>query len=93
MNDSADPLEGWSEHDISHGARGAKNDAYGNLYFYLRKLLGDFCQRLASLRLEFTLMGGSAKELPEVLKEAKLAPTGFDRIEVCYTFPQAFINT
>ena len=87
MNDSADPLEGWSEQDILQGTQIARNDTYGSLYYYLRGLLADFCRRLKSLRLEFTLTRGNAKELPKIFKEAKIDPTGFDRIEVCYSSP------
>ena len=64
------------------GVKSAKYDAYGGLYLYLQKLLEDFCRRLASLRLDFTLTGSDAKELPGVFETAKLAHYDFDRIEV-----------
>lgn len=80
QKDPADPLHGWSLRDIKttdHGSpKNVKADLYGNLYFFLRKLLGDFHSRLRTHRVDFELVTASAQDLNSI----SLTKT-FDRVD------------
>ncbi|KAI1287182.1 hypothetical protein F5Y03DRAFT_405643 [Xylaria venustula] len=78
MRDSADPLDGWSIKTILATKAGpAKKDAYGQLYYYLKRVFTNFHSRLRSNAVSLELYHVNAQTLDKTL-------TGrhFDRIEV-----------
>lgn len=78
MVDLADPISGWSIHTfLATKAGPAKQDTYGQLYHYLRRLFMDFHLYLHSKPVSFELHHVDARALNEALAERK-----FDRIEV-----------
>ncbi|KAI0515446.1 hypothetical protein F5B22DRAFT_636473 [Xylaria bambusicola] len=78
MKDSADPIDGWSMKTVLETKAGpAKQDAYGQLYHYLRRLFVDFHQYLHSKPVAFELHHVDARGLDKTL-----AGREFDRIEV-----------
>ncbi|CAI6332930.1 unnamed protein product [Periconia digitata] len=79
MNHSADPLNGWLHTDYMKKSRIAEADVYGGLFFFLRDLLLDFCNRLQNTRIEFQFYSMDAADLPTYLRPEGLA---FDRIEI-----------
>lgn len=82
MMDSADPLGGWSIHDVLGKVPLAKNDLYGGLYFHVHDLLFKFCERIKCMKLTFVLFQVNALELVDTFKECGLLKQGFDRVEV-----------
>ena len=86
MKDDSDPLQSWCIHDILQHAPSAKKDMYGSLFFYLRKLLLQFCRRIRSSDVDLQIFHVNALELPNLLKGRGQASCSFDRIEVCFTF-------
>ncbi|KAK5627367.1 hypothetical protein RRF57_003082 [Xylaria bambusicola] len=78
MMDSADPTDGWSMKTfLATKAGPAKQDAYGQLYHYLRRLFMDFHQYLRSKPVAFELHHVDARILDKTL-----AGREFDRIEI-----------
>ncbi|KAJ0423532.1 hypothetical protein BJY00DRAFT_321672 [Aspergillus carlsbadensis] len=47
MDDKADPLDGWPIREVARVQTMAKEDLYGKLYIYLRKVFQKFLDRLA----------------------------------------------
>ncbi|KAI0146914.1 hypothetical protein GGR57DRAFT_494186 [Xylariaceae sp. FL1272] len=78
MMDSADPLDGWSIKTVLATKAGpAKNDAYGQLYYYLKRVFTRFHSRLRSNAISCELYHVNAQTLDKTL-----AGRHFDRIEV-----------
>ena len=78
MNDSADPLNGWSSEEIANTSSGAATaDIYGKLFFYIRGLLRSFLDRLSSLNSVFKILRADASSLPDLVDG-----NAFSRIEV-----------
>ncbi|KAI1420169.1 hypothetical protein F5Y12DRAFT_788466 [Xylaria sp. FL1777] len=78
MMDSADPTSGWSHKAfLATKAGPAKQDVYGQLHHYLKRLFADFHQHLRSKPVSFELHHVDAKDLGE-----RLAGRKFDRIDV-----------
>ncbi|KAK7518256.1 uncharacterized protein IWZ02DRAFT_380899 [Phyllosticta citriasiana] len=81
MKDSANPLDGWSLDDIFQKTPLAKNDLYGGLFFHIRELLVDFCSKLKTLKMSFTLININVIDLPKALATDPTLARSFDRIE------------
>ena len=77
MNDKADPLDGWPIREVARVRTMAKEDLYGKLYIYLRRVFQQFLDRLGMIEIDFELLNMNAVQLPETLQENKYA-----RIEV-----------
>lgn len=82
MKDSADPLDGWSNHEILDRATHASNDVYGHLSTYLYRTLLRFCQTCNRLKITVRLLQEDLLDLPEVVGGDGQFQSGFDRIEV-----------
>lgn len=78
MKDSADPLGGWSSEEVADMSSGpATADIYGKLFYYIRRLLRSFLDRLSSLDVSFKLFQVGASSLPDHFEL-----DAFSRIEV-----------
>ncbi|KAI0437529.1 hypothetical protein F4803DRAFT_565994 [Xylaria telfairii] len=78
MMDSADPTNGWSlKTFLAIKAGPAKQDVYGQLHHYLKRMFADFHHHLRSKRVSFELHHIDARNLGKTLTGRK-----FDRIEV-----------
>jgi len=82
QKDSADPLDGWSMTEIQDFRKLSAftmpdNDIYGHLYFYLQDLLGKFCTKVRTLRLNVVFTATNAVNLHELVPGMT-----FDRIDV-----------
>lgn len=78
MKDNADPLSGWPSEDVAAASSGAATaDVYGKLFFYIRRLLHSFLDRLSGLDVSFELFQVDVTTLPDLLEE-----NAFSRIEV-----------
>ncbi|KAI0849407.1 hypothetical protein F5Y00DRAFT_269392 [Daldinia vernicosa] len=76
MMDNSDPTSGWSLKSFLEVNIGpTKNDTYGKLYHYLRKLFVEFHHRLRAFPIKFDLFQGDARSL-------QLDAKKFDRIDV-----------
>ncbi|KAL8640808.1 MAG: hypothetical protein Q9226_008703 [Calogaya cf. arnoldii] len=86
QKDSADPRGGWpmqSTLSKLHSARNAKNDVNGLLYFHIRSVIEQFCNRLQNSvsKIKIMLYCVDAASLPGCFGP-EIRATGFDRIEV-----------
>ncbi|KAF2129720.1 hypothetical protein P153DRAFT_430843 [Dothidotthia symphoricarpi CBS 119687] len=77
MKDSASPRQGWLYSDYVQYAPAATADEFGALFFYVRKLLLDFCHRVHKIDVSFELFHVNAQSLPSYIGYSK-----FDRIEI-----------
>jgi hypothetical protein len=78
MKDSADPLGGWSSEEVADMSSGpATADIYGKLFYYIRRLLRSFLDRLSSLDVTFKLFQVGASSLADHFEL-----DAFSRIEV-----------
>lgn len=82
MKDDSDPLRSWRIDEIIQHSSFAKKDMYGSLFFYLRKLLLQFCHQFRNSNVDLQLFQVDALELPSLLKRGGQANYSFDRIEV-----------
>ncbi|KAH7085694.1 hypothetical protein BKA63DRAFT_575003 [Paraphoma chrysanthemicola] len=93
MSDSATPKDGWSRSDIIESAGCAKEDEHGALFFYLRKLLLEFCVRVQEFDVTFETYCMDARK-----PENFVGNTKFDRIEIsnisdtCYLGPKVCLK-
>lgn len=78
MMDNASPRDGWSHSDYSKYAPIAKADTFGALFFMLRDLLLQFCERIRKDNVSFELLCIDAIDI-----ESHVSGKCFDRIEVC----------
>ncbi|TVY65923.1 hypothetical protein Focb16_v011163 [Fusarium oxysporum f. sp. cubense] len=77
MPDCADPLCGWSLHEVDKTPIGlATSDIYGKLFYYVRSMLEKFMYRMSKSAIAFQLLQVHAATLPNHLDES------FDRIDV-----------
>ncbi|KAH7480252.1 hypothetical protein FOMA001_g8824 [Fusarium oxysporum f. sp. matthiolae] len=77
MSDSADPLLGWSLHEVDKTPMGlATSDIYGKLFYYVRSTLEKFMVRMSKSAIAFQLLQVHAETLPNHLDGS------FDRIDV-----------
>ncbi|KAH7164939.1 hypothetical protein DER46DRAFT_684869 [Fusarium sp. MPI-SDFR-AT-0072] len=77
MSDSADPLMGWSLHEVDKTPIGlATSDIYGKLFYYVRSTLEKFMVRMTKSAIAFQLLQVHAETLPNHLDGS------FDRIDV-----------
>ena len=81
MDDSADPLSGWSVADIQTVCFPASSDSYGKLYVYLDRLFKRFVTRVELNQIHFGLFHFDARSLGNVLDKRK-----YSRIEVRFVF-------
>lgn len=78
MMDSSDPLDGWSLKTLlATKASPAKKDAYGQLYYYLKRVFTKLHSRLRSNAVSLELHHVDAQTL-----DMTFAGQHFDRIEV-----------
>lgn len=78
LSDSADPLDGWDAKAIAATNSGpASADQYGQLFYYLRSLLGSFHARVRDLKTSIQLFNVDAIELSEPARDGRYA-----RVEV-----------
>lgn len=79
MTDNADPRNGWSAEEVAAISSGvASNDAYGKLFYFIRKEFRRFLKRISALEICFELLQVDAQVLPD-----HLGTRLFSRIEVC----------
>jgi hypothetical protein len=78
MDDKADPLDGWPIREVARVQTMAKEDLYGKLYIYLRRVFQKFFDGLSRIEIDFDLLNMDAIQLP-----AALEPKKYARIEVC----------
>ncbi|KAF5723855.1 hypothetical protein FMUND_1463 [Fusarium mundagurra] len=77
MQDSADPVEGWSLGEVEKTRIGlAASDVYGKLFYYIRSMIEMFLDRVCKSTVGFQLLQVDAVELGDELEGP------FDRIEV-----------
>ncbi|KAF4500706.1 hypothetical protein FAGAP_3069 [Fusarium agapanthi] len=77
MQDSADPVEGWSLGEVEKTPIGlATSDVYGKLFYYIRSMIKRFLDRVCKSTVAFQLLQVDAVELDDELEGS------FDRIEV-----------
>lgn len=77
MSDSADPLSGWSLHEVDKTPMGlATSDIYGKLFYYVRSTLEKFMVRMSKSAIAFQLLQVPAETLPNHLDGS------FDHIDV-----------
>lgn len=81
MADSSDPLDGWTYSEIA-AAGPAKNDLYGSLYVYVKRILLRFCEALSRLQIGFHLTHVDVLQLPGILMQNGVPQNYFDRVEV-----------
>lgn len=78
MQDSADPLHGWSSKDVADCSSGPANaDIYGKLFYHVGAMLRAFLLRLSDLQVSFALFQMDACDLAEHMEGSS-----FSRIEV-----------
>ncbi|KAK8172863.1 hypothetical protein BKA80DRAFT_319390 [Phyllosticta citrichinensis] len=92
MKDSADPLDGWLLDDVFRKTPTAKNDLYGGLFFLVRELLLDFCSKIHTLKISFTLLNINVIDLPKTLGIDLTLPRSFDRIEASNIIDENFLG-
>jgi hypothetical protein len=80
LTDSADPLQGWDLREV-HDTRSqvSRQDHYGALFFYLRKILADFVLKAKSFPIKIKLI---SEDLANI---SNLDDGPFDRIDVSNT--------
>ncbi|KAJ5742608.1 uncharacterized protein N7511_011340 [Penicillium nucicola] len=88
MDDKADPLDGWPIREVAREQTMAKEDLYGKLYIYLRRVFRRFLDRLARIEINLELLNTDAIQLPETLQENKYA-----RIEVSNITDAGYLGT
>ncbi|KAG0156690.1 hypothetical protein PDIDSM_3871 [Penicillium digitatum] len=88
MNDKADPLDGWPIREVARVRTMAKEDLYGKLYIYLRRVFQQFLDRLGMIEIDFELLNMNAVQLPETLQENKYA-----RIEASNITDAGYLGT
>ncbi|KAF2704138.1 hypothetical protein K504DRAFT_442126 [Pleomassaria siparia CBS 279.74] len=99
MKDDADPLDGWFHREIIKHLPAAKNDMLGCLFFFLRDVLLDFCNRVQKCKMAFQLFAVNAVYLPRLFNKTSQGALLFDRIEVSnmcdrgYVGPQTVLMT
>lgn len=75
MMDSADPTDGWSlKTFLAIKAGPAKQDVYGQLHHYLKRLFADFHHHLRSKPVSFELHHIDAKDLGKNAHRATIRP-------------------
>ncbi|KAJ5742540.1 uncharacterized protein N7511_011272 [Penicillium nucicola] len=79
MDDKADPLDGWPIQEVAREQTMAKEDLYGKLYIYLRRVFQQFLEGLARIEIDLELLNVDAIQLPKTLQRDKYA-----KIEVLY---------
>lgn len=84
MADSSDPLDGWRYSEIAETAGPAKNDLYGSLHIYVKKILLRFCEALSRLQVWFHLTNVDVLQLPVILMQNGVTQNYFDRVEVWF---------
>jgi hypothetical protein len=80
MMDNSCPRDGWRYDEYMKHATVAGKDEHGAIFFYVRDLLRNFCTRVQSLRISFSMFNIDAMELDSYLPDME-----FDRIEVSLT--------
>ncbi|KAL5335956.1 hypothetical protein BJX70DRAFT_390353 [Aspergillus crustosus] len=76
MDDKADPLDGWPLRDVMQVQTAAKEDIYGKLYLYLRRVFEEFLGHLSKTKVDFQLLNIDARELPGTLQENRYTRIG-----------------
>lgn len=84
MKDDADPHGGWAYSEYMRHAPAAKNDVNGGLFFYVQRLLLQFCRKIRSIQIDFQIFSVDARNLCDYLDQPREEKLRFDRIEVCY---------
>lgn len=82
MPDSASPLNGWKLSEVLESSYGAKEDIHGLLYFYLKHILLEFCEKLVSLKLHVSLFNMEPEHMPHGVATFRGDRRLYDRIEV-----------
>ncbi|KAJ5210551.1 hypothetical protein N7491_010358 [Penicillium cf. griseofulvum] len=88
MDDKADPLDGWPIREVAREQTMAKEDLYGKLYMYLRRVFQQFLDSLARTEIDIELLNVDAIQLPEILQKDKYA-----RIEVSNITDAGYLGT
>lgn len=83
MDDKADPLDGWPIRDVAREQTLAKEDLYGKLYVYLRRVFQQFLDGLARIEIDIGLFNVDAIQLPEILQGNKYARIEVRKSEIC----------
>ncbi|KAI9158920.1 lactose permease [Paramyrothecium foliicola] len=78
---TAEPLSEWPMHLLDHEVP-MSNDAYGKMFYYLRKMLVDFQSMIRRSTMSVALYAEGIESLPVVLQDKKHWNITFDRIEV-----------
>ncbi|KAJ5335809.1 uncharacterized protein N7506_005745 [Penicillium brevicompactum] len=88
MDDKADPLDGWPIREVAREQTLAKEDLYGKLYVYLRRVFQQFLDGLARIEIDIELFNVDAIQLPGILQGNKYA-----RIEVSNITDAGYLGT
>lgn len=82
VNDTADPLAGWSPMEARKVVLTAKCDVYGRLYQYLLGQFKQFAQKVQGGSFKFHCFNIPPPSLPHYLNQYGLSRGTFDRVEV-----------
>lgn len=82
LNDSSDPLAGWSPLEACKVVLTAKLDVYGRLYQYLLGQFKQFAQKIKDGPFKFHYFNIQPPNLPHYLNQYGLSRGTFDRVEV-----------
>jgi hypothetical protein len=93
----ADPLQGWMYEDRAYETEPVchsnflteRNDVYGEIFFYVRKVLMQFCKRLQTGKVSFQALNVDAKTLDVSSTNERIR---FDRIETSNIADQNYIG-
>ncbi|XHG09041.1 hypothetical protein AWENTII_012120 [Aspergillus wentii] len=67
ISDFADPLHGWRLSEVLQDSYCPKSDIYGQLYFHIKGLLLNFCEKITTHHLSIDLFHIDAVDLPKTL--------------------------